>query len=373
MAALSFTTTKTVKQTSTDRLLQVDVPVKKLVYILLDASGSMAGAKFRRALRGVKGILDVMGSGDHFVFTVFNDTVHEITSRRPKFSVVWEKAAQLAEPLCGGGTQLWGAVEAAMDDIKHMPRAHDVHVDLVVLTDGEDNRSGRGSADKVKADVARPGFPNFHMIFLACGTDTAPMQRIGHGVSHVKVFEEAEADSEAISRALGRAKTFIIERKTTTTTTTQTGSGKGGVIKRVEVTEKKSFLTGGKGNQPKPIDLTERLSAGGCEDQRAHGQKHRGSNKMLENGSGGGGGGGGGGDLKPIHKDSILGRNIATLLREARGGEIAAAKFQQEYTDRFGMQLDLKDGKLGALLRRCEAGGACRLENRGAPLFVLRA
>ena len=61
-------------------VLKVEVPIKKLVYIVLDVSGSMAGSRLTKALEGIKFIFDeCCGNTDHFALVAFNDSVHTVT------------------------------------------------------------------------------------------------------------------------------------------------------------------------------------------------------------------------------------------------------------------------------------------------------
>ena len=55
---------------------------------------------------------------------------------------------------------------------------------------------------------------------------------------------------------------------------------------------------------------------------------------------------------------------MAALLAFAPGRRIELARFERAYSARFGGRLDLKDGTLLDLLRRCEAGRVCRLSER---------
>ena len=83
------------------------------------------------------------------------------------------------------------------------------------------------------------------------------------------------------------------------------------------------------------------------------------------------------GVMKPIDSKSILAQNVAALLAAAPERCIAGTQFKQAYAARFGIELDLRDGKLKDLLDRLEAGGSCIVEQRpqpkGPPLLFVRA
>jgi hypothetical protein len=80
--------------------------------------------------------------------------------------------------------------------------------------------------------------------------------------------------------------------------------------------------------------------------------------------------------VKPIDSKSILAQNVAALLAAAPERCIAGTHFKQVYAARFGVELDLQDGKLKDLLDRLEAGGSCVVEQRpqpkGPPLLFVR-
>ena len=223
--ALSSSANVTMASSSTKTVTEkvaLEIPIKKLVFVVLDVSGSMAGSRLPKALSCIGSLIlgDVCTDTDHFALIAFNDTVHTVTPRRPKYAVKWSAVSKKVTSLCGGRTCLWGAVLQAMGDLSNMSRAKGVHVDLVVLTDGDDNRSRPGSVDELEAWMAKPGMANFHAIFLACcGASTADMHRIAANKKHVRVIEEASSGPDSITKAFGRAQQVLIERRSTTITT----------------------------------------------------------------------------------------------------------------------------------------------------------
>ena len=60
-------------------------------------------------------------------------------------------------------------------------------------------------------------------------------------------------------------------------------------------------------------------------------------------------------------------QKVRQLLASSPSGWITGADFKKAYADNFSEELDLKGGKLKDLLSRCEAMGACRLEDRPMP------
>ena len=357
-------------------VVKVEVPINKLVYIVLDVSGSMQigsmshsgeGSRLNKALDGVKSILDeVCEDSDHFALVAFNNDVHMVTPSRPKFAVKWDKVAAEVRKLVGGQTRLWDTVQRAMDDIKDARRPKDVHVDLVVLTDGGDNLSGRGANERLAEAMARPGIANFHAIFMACcGADVSGMNRIAEDKKHVLVIEEASAEADSISRAFGRAQTVLLERRTKVTSVnggglvgTTTFSAKGSKALVPRVLTKAAACGGGKAPHLKLLASSAYSGGGGGGGPQI---------ALTYGGAAAAAGAAAASEVKPISPQSDLGRNIAALLADAPDGRITAAQFKAAYTKRFKLELDLKGGKLKGLLERCEAGGCCRLKEVKQP------
>ena len=334
--------------------VEIEVPLKKLVFVVLDVSGSMAGGRLKKALDCVNDLVlrEVCADTDHFSLVAFANDVHTVTTRRPKYAVKWPKVAEMATSLCSGGTRLWDAVLQAMDDLKDMPRAKDVHVDLVVFTDGEDNCSQPGALQALETQIAKPGIANFHAIFLACcGAQTADMKRLASGKKHVRIIEEASNSPDAITKAFGRATRLLIERKTTTITT-HTSHGTGGrdnVFTRTIQTENRIGASHPRSALSNGAIQTENYS--GASQQRLANLNGgwTDSSSVLN-------------AIKPIDPRSKLGANVFALLE--REHCVEGCHFKQRYREFVGEELDLKGGKLVDLLARCEAAGACRLERR---------
>jgi hypothetical protein len=207
------------------------IPLKKLFFFAVDVSRSMKGSRLTQALRCIHSLIlgEACTDTDRFALIAFNSEVHAVTPRHSKQAKKisslrgegkWSAVAEKVSSIRGKGTCLWGAVSQAMDDLENMPRENGVHVNLVVLTDGEDNKSERGSVDVLEARIAKPGMANFHVIFLACcGASTADMRHIAANKNHVRVIEEASPGSDSIAKAFGRAQQALLERRSTTVTT----------------------------------------------------------------------------------------------------------------------------------------------------------
>ena len=333
---------------------KVELPVERLVVFVIDSSGSMAGSRLTNALRGAYNIFQVIcDETDHIKLYAFNDDVHAVTSRRPKYAVNWRIVAENVNKLVGGQTRLWDAVIMAMSDIKQMQLPKDVHVELVVLTDGMDNRSSSGAVKQLAETMAKPGISNFHVTFLACcGAKTSDMERIKSGNKHILIIEEASADPESISRAFDRARTVLLERRTTYNIT---GDGRGRPV--IESTQ--TFSAKGSRTVNKDV-LAAAAALGGCDDSIPRLPV---ATKLA---------------LPYIGGGAVdLGSKVKALLNSTPGRCIPGANFKSAYAMKFGVQLDLKGGKLKDLLEPLEADGVCFLEPRaqpkGPPLLFVHA
>lgn len=332
----------------------VELHGKRLVVFVLDVSRSMADIRIANALLGAHNIFQVIcDDNDHVKVYAFNNEVHAVTSRRPKYAVNWKIVAENVNKLVGGQTRLWDAVIMAMSDIKQMQLPKDVHVELVVLTDGMDNRSSSGAVRQLAETMAKPGISNFHVTFLACcGAKITDMEHIKSGKKHVLIIEEASADPESISRAFERARTVLLERRTTYNIAGSDGWG------RPVIESTQTFSVKGSHGLNKDV-LAAAAAIGGCGGSIP--RLSLPTKLALPCGSG----------------DRFLGSKVKALLKNSPGHCIPGANFKSEYAMKFGDQLDLKGGKLKDLLEQLEAEGACSLESRaqpkGPPLLFVHA
>ncbi len=111
------------------------------VHLVLDASGSVAGAKLEQLRAASRGLLSGLRPGDEASVVTFDHEIRLLVPPSQNFSAV-ERALAAIEP--GGATALYDAVYAAT--LLASGRGRSL---LVVFTDGEDNLSWLG-ADQLR-------------------------------------------------------------------------------------------------------------------------------------------------------------------------------------------------------------------------------
>lgn len=117
-------------------------------YFLIDASGSMSGARLEAAKRTIKDLFDklaaerpydriaIMSFSDRVAFRCHPHPVQKIARKR-------EMPEILSSIYAGGGTALYNAIYEAISQL----RDKTIEVNMIVLTDGEDNMSDHTMAD----------------------------------------------------------------------------------------------------------------------------------------------------------------------------------------------------------------------------------
>jgi len=111
------------------------------IYVLLDKSGSMIGAKIDWA-RAVAVALfkKAVDEGRRFYVRFFDSVAYPPLGLKPnaKTRDIVKLLGHLARVKAGGGTDIENAVRAASDDIRRSPRGEERISDIILITDGED-------------------------------------------------------------------------------------------------------------------------------------------------------------------------------------------------------------------------------------------
>jgi len=178
-----------VRESSLEYKVVVDTPVqtfkqKRLpfqVMLLIDDSGSMAGAMYREAIAGCRGVLNELKDKDDWAGVATFSEKSSTTSLRnfKDFVHLKTKKAELESHLsmlesngaCGGGTALYDAVVEVTGKFKSYSHIPDLQHLLVVATDGENNR-GNLSAINVNEALHRIRLEknlNLHVTILPIG------------------------------------------------------------------------------------------------------------------------------------------------------------------------------------------------------------
>jgi Mg-chelatase subunit ChlD len=142
-------------------------------HLVLDVSGSMAGAPINVAIKGARAIHAIMRSSDKFGLAVFGDSSKVLHHPMPAAEVDWSRDERTIRDTVGGRTALYDAVVegvAELKDCSRRSRGSDQLYEMLLITDGSDNSSAASLADAVGA-VAKPGLGNFNLVLIGVGID----------------------------------------------------------------------------------------------------------------------------------------------------------------------------------------------------------
>ncbi|BAA80016.2 conserved hypothetical protein [Aeropyrum pernix K1] len=128
------------------------------IYVLLDKSGSMVGAKIDWA-RAVAVALfrRSLAENRRFSARFFDSVTYPAIHLRPRSKPrdFLELVKYLAAVKAGGGTDITAAIKTAADDISRTPRGEQRISDIVLITDGEDRLNIDVVEDSLKRSDAR--------------------------------------------------------------------------------------------------------------------------------------------------------------------------------------------------------------------------
>ena len=167
--------------------------------IVIDVSGSMAGAQSKQTFDAISSIIAIIEDSDGVGIIKFNENTDIILPLAKKRSIKFPDciASHLTSDkqqfTCSGTTKLWDSVLLGMDSLmkrvqggSHLKPSHP---HLVVITDGEDNESKEQTKDTIKGILQRPGdyakshgkdgktFANFHCSLISVGSEDSEQSR----------------------------------------------------------------------------------------------------------------------------------------------------------------------------------------------------
>ena len=223
------------------------------VTLVMDVSGSMAGAKSAAVYKSmVTMVSEVLVGGDSLGVILFNDTV-TVALEVSRFSALSfpEVLRSYLKPYngtasaafrCGAGTALWDAVGAGMDQLSQRPDSSS-HPYLVVMTDGNDTSSKVLRAEIVQSMLEKPGtngivnMSNFHASFMSVGeAGHAALDRVVSNKPHLVHIKASDETSQIagmfrkVTKEIRRVFRDTVKETTTVTTSTVEVSGAGGSI-----------------------------------------------------------------------------------------------------------------------------------------------
>ncbi len=159
------------------------------IYVLLDKSGSMVGAKIDWA-RAVAVALfkKSVEENRRFYARFFDSVAHQPISLKPntKPREFLKLLSYLARVKAGGGTDISGALKAAVEDILSTPRGEERVSDIILITDGED----RLNPEQLEATLRRAE-ARLHSVIIQ--GHNPYLKKVSHRYMSVKKLETKEA------------------------------------------------------------------------------------------------------------------------------------------------------------------------------------
>ena len=158
--------------------LSVAVTRSKLCFSgAVDVSWSMEGERIEAAIAGLGKVVAMMEDTDLFGLFTFGDSAKNLHHAMPRGNVDWAKDQRHILSNVGGCTALYDAIGGGVAEMKETlarhrakGRADKLVFQQLVITDGADNSSTTSLA-AIKALVAKPGLPDFHLVLIAVGID----------------------------------------------------------------------------------------------------------------------------------------------------------------------------------------------------------
>jgi Mg-chelatase subunit ChlD len=204
---------KVTKKTIVETVEQVEVAKRVELHndvtVVVDVSGSMASdGKLEAAKKGVRQIFTkVLDKDDRMSVWIFGDHATRIIPLTKKGKVDIDDV--LRHIVIDGCTAMYDAVDAAMDDMKG---AKGRALQLVVLTDGMDNRSRRVTESELALRLQKPGngLAHFHLIAVAVGPEATKNLTPLCGPRHCHLIKVDNA-AAGIQKAFDKCVTTIKE------------------------------------------------------------------------------------------------------------------------------------------------------------------
>lgn len=117
--------------------------VERQIAIVVDTSGSMAGEKMQRLREGAKYVLGYLDDDDIITLVDFNTSATVALEATRYGDVGREAVAEKIDELeAGGGTDIYGGLDCAAEQLAKLPQAENTARRILLLSDGKDNKRG---------------------------------------------------------------------------------------------------------------------------------------------------------------------------------------------------------------------------------------
>ena len=115
--------------------------VERHIAIVVDTSGSMSGEKMERLRDGAKYVLGYLNDDDIVTLVEFNSSATVVLKATRYGDVGREMVAEKIDELAaGGGTDIYGGLNRAADELGKLPEAENTARRILLLSDGKDNK-----------------------------------------------------------------------------------------------------------------------------------------------------------------------------------------------------------------------------------------
>ena len=135
-----------------------DGPVRRHVALCIDASGSMGGAKMERARDGAAWVFGLLDDDDYVTLVAF-DTEAEVLIPTTRWGRLdRDEAMDAVDDLtAGGGTDLFGGLDAARQELTSSRARPGAVKRLLLLSDGKDNERNPADFDELARNIDQAG------------------------------------------------------------------------------------------------------------------------------------------------------------------------------------------------------------------------
>jgi len=140
--------------------------------LVVDCSGSMAGSRINAAIEAIENIYQQLLKNDKIAVIVFNDTFQNLLYLREKSAVNFNQLKADIRKSVGGGTALYDAIFESIDKISYSPDESKNQREIIILTDGEDNKSKK-TFEEIKKVLRNPKRKNLHITLIGCGIENS--------------------------------------------------------------------------------------------------------------------------------------------------------------------------------------------------------
>ena len=169
-----------------------------ILALVFDKSGSMSGKKIAAAIKGAQEFIRSVDPEDILIWIPFDGTVYTGRVRGTKASIGEQLVEEIGTTSAGGGTALYDAVFAGVEDLEKLRKqfADTRRYGVIVLSDGDDTSSGRKLTELeayLKPSETDPRGIQIHSICIGTDCNEFVLKKIA-AVAHGKFSKGNSAE-----------------------------------------------------------------------------------------------------------------------------------------------------------------------------------